>query len=64
MFHMVSGHRVGTGWIEMTQLEMEDYWILWIGEVMDTCIILVLVLIGIMIMIIITLTGGAIGDTF
>jgi len=52
------------GQIEMTWLEMVDFWILWIGEVTNKSIILVLVLIGIIIIIVIILTGGVIGDTF
>jgi len=63
MGHMAVGLMVVTGWIEMTQLEMEGCWILWIREVMDACIILVLVQTGIMIVIIIILTKGMIGDT-
>ena len=56
MGHMEVGLMVVIGQIEMTRLEMEDCWILRIGEVMDTFIILVLVLTGIMVIIIIILT--------
>jgi len=48
--------------MEMTQSGMEGYWIHQIGEVMDTCIILVLVLTGIMVIIVIIPKGGVIGD--
>jgi len=64
MGNMVVGIMAITGQIEMTQLEMADCQILWIEDVMDTCIILVLVLTNIMIFIVIILTGGLIGDTF
>ena len=64
MQHMAVDFNVGTCRIEMTWLEMEDCWILQIGEVMHPCIIIVLVLTNIMIVIVITLTGRGIGDTF
>jgi len=48
--------------MERTRSEMEGPWILRIGGVTDTGIILVLVLTGIMIVIIIILTGGVIRD--
>ena len=64
MGHMVVSHMVVTCQIEMTQLEMEDCWILRIGEVMDIGIILVLAQIDIMIVIIIICTRGVMWDTF
>lgn len=41
--HMVAGHMVGIGWIEMTWLEMEYYWIDLIEEVVDKEFTLVVV---------------------
>ena len=52
MGHMTVYLMVGTCQIEMTQLDMAGSWILLIGEVMDTCTILVQVLTGIMFIII------------
>ena len=43
MEHMVAGLMVGTGWIEMTQSEMEDSWIHLIGEALYMGFTLVLV---------------------
>jgi len=48
--------------MERTRSEMEGPWILRIGGVIDTGIILVLVLTGIMIIFIIILTRGVIRD--
>ena len=56
MGHMIVGRMVVTSHIEMTQSEMESCWKLLIGEVMDTCTILVLAQIGSMIAIVIILT--------
>ena len=63
MEHMVVGLMVVTGQIEMTQLETIDFWTLWIGEGIDTGIILFLIHIGIMIVIVIILPGGVVGNT-
>ena len=35
MEHIVAGHKVGIGWIEMTRSEMIDSWIHPIDEAMD-----------------------------
>ena len=63
MGHIVVVFMVVTGQIEMTQLKMIGCWIIQIGELRHTNIIIILVLIGIMIIIIIILTGGVIWDT-
>jgi len=43
MEHMVVGHMMGIGWIEMTWSEMEDSWIYLINEIVDMGFSLVLV---------------------
>jgi len=61
MGHMETSLMVVTGWIKMTQLEMEIFWIFWIGKVIDTNTILVLVLTCMMIVIVIILRREVIG---
>lgn len=52
------------GQIYMTQLETTYCLKLWIGEGIDTFVILVIIQIGIMVIIVIILTGGVTGDSF
>ena len=64
MGNMAVGLMVVTGRLEMTCLEIAGRWMLHIGELMDTSIILFLVLTGIMITVVIILIRGVIGDNF
>lgn len=64
MEHMVAGHMVGTGWIEMTQSEMADSLIHLIDEVVEMGFTLVLVQTCIMVIITIILTGGMTWDIY
>ena len=62
MGHMAVGLMVVTYQIEMTQFKMTYCWTLWIGEGIDTGMILVLIQVSTMIVISIILRGGVIGD--
>ena len=64
MEHTVAGHMVGTGWMEMTRLEMAGSWIHQIDEVVDKGFTLVLVQTCIMVIISIILISGVIGGIF
>jgi len=57
MDHMVVGHKVGRGWIEMTRSKMENYWIHLICEALNMGFILALVQTFTMVIISIILIG-------
>ena len=62
MEHMVVGHTVGTGWIEMTWSKIVDSWIHLINKAMNMVFTLVLVQTCMIVIIAIILIGGVIRD--
>ena len=64
MGNMEAGLMVSTSWMERTKSEMVGPWILWIGGVIDTSIILVVIMVSIMIASVIILIGGVTRDIY